>query len=379
MSEPSTDGMPPAPTEIAPAAAASPPRRSRAGVIVAVAVLIVAGLGGAALYWEPALTTLISSTPRGAGSAPGSRREEIDQKFAALTRQQEALQQQLARLEGEMKTLGARPGQEPQQAATVTALEQRLGEFAVHEAEFEQRVDRYQNQASASFGALRDEVDKLAALQDELGRLAATQKEITARLAKAEARETAAPGERIDQALLLALAPLRAQLQTARPFAAELAALETLARTRPEVQAALQPLDDAAAKGIPDTLTLSRRFQQEVAPAMLRVAASPPAEDWSDRFWARLRSLVVIRRVGADGMSSGDPIEAAVAHAEAALAGNDLAGAVAALAGVPERVMAPAQAWLADARQRLAAERAVAALAEQLTARLAASAEPAAR
>ena len=74
---------------------------------------------------------------------------------------------------------------------------------------------------------------------------------------------------------------------------------------------------------------------------------------------ARLQGLVVVRRVDAPA-ASGDPVAAAVAGAQAALAKGDLAGAVKSLADLPAGTLAPALAWLKAAQARLDAEAAVA-------------------
>jgi hypothetical protein len=134
----------------------------------------------------------------------------------------------------------------------------------------------------------------------------------------------------------------------------------------------------AAAKGVPRMTTLTQRFKEEVAPAMLRRAAAPPSDDWGDSILARLRSLIVIRRVGDAAATSSDPVEAAVAQAEQALSAGDLAGAVAAIESMPPQAAAPAREWLADAHRRLSAEQALAKLSGAMTAQLAADqAQPA--
>jgi hypothetical protein len=53
------------------------------------------------------------------------------------------------------------------------------------------------------------------------------------------------------------------------------------------------------------------------------------------------------------------------------LSAGDLAGAVKVVEELPDSAAAATQAWLSDARQRLAAERAVARLTQDATARLA--------
>jgi hypothetical protein len=337
------------------------PNRRTVLVTVAAAMVVALVLGSVALYWAlPVANLPWSSTPE---RTLAERIADLDQRLAAIAQQQSAADQRLARLEQQVKTATAAA---PQQAAfeqRLAALEQRLGAMAQHQGEAEQKSERFQDQASASSAALRDEVEKLAAAQQ---RLAANEKE--------------KGPDGTDQALLLSLEQLRNAIDSGRPFAPHLAAMTALARDRAEVKDALKPLENAAAKGIPDKLTLARRFDEAVAPAMLRAAAAPREDSWSERVWSGLRSLVVIRRVDGTGTNADDPAEAAVAQAEKALAANDLEGAVKAVEAVNGRATGPAQSasapWLAAARERVAAETALAALSRQLTARLAAGAEP---
>jgi hypothetical protein len=338
---------------------AVPPRRA----IVAANVLALVVITGTSPYWAPPLAAVLPWSPRSGAEEMAGRVGDIDQRATTLSQQQAAVGERLSRLEQQVKSATAAA---PQQAALeqrLAALEQRLSAVAVHQAEFEQRVDRYQEQASASFGALREEMDKLEAAQQHLAQ---------------SAKEKGPDGT--DQALLLlSLEQLRNAVDSGRAFAPQLAAMAALAHDRAEVKEALKPLESAAAQGVPDKLALARRFEQEVAPAMLRAAAAPREDSWSERVWSGLRSLVVIRRVDGTGANTDNPAEAAVARAEAALAANDLAGAVTAVEAVTGRATGPAQSasapWLAAAKERVAAETALATLSRQLTARLAAGAE----
>ena len=95
--------------------------------------------------------------------------------------------------------------------------------------------------------------------------------------------------------------------------------------------------------------------------------SDPGSAGWGEAALARLRGLVTIRRV--DGAKPGGA-EAAVNAAELALAGGDLAAAVAALdklTGAPAEAAAP---WLRMARQRLAVDAALRRLEALVTARL---------
>jgi hypothetical protein len=343
----------------APQRSAAPHRRTQR-IIWASAIAIAVVLGGAALYWAPSGENLPwSFSPE---RTLANRIADLDQRLGALAQQQAGFEGRVARLEQQVKSATADGSQQTALEQRLAALEQRVGAAAEHATAFDQRVERFQDQTSASFAALRDEVEKLAAAQQGLAQ---------------SAKERGADGT--DQALLLSLEPLRNAIDSARPFAPELSAMTALARDRPEVREALKPLDAMAAKGVPDKLALARRFEQEVAPAMLRVATQPREDSWTERLWSGLRSLVVIRRV--DGTTSGDPTEAAVAQAEKALTANDLATAVKAVESVTARTTGPvqssAQAWLTDVRERVAAENALATLRQQLTERLAAGSDKA--
>jgi hypothetical protein len=83
----------------------------------------------------------------------------------------------------------------------------------------------------------------------------------------------------------------------------------------------------------------------------------------------KLSELVSVRPVGED--VEGDDAAARVARAEAVLAKGDLAGAVAELEGLTGQAAEAAAPWLADARARLDAEAALAALQSIAVARLA--------
>jgi len=176
--------------------------------------------------------------------------------------------------------------------------------------------------------------------------------------------------------MLITVNELRAALAGSRPYAAALAAATEAAHDKPALAAALKPLAASAATGIPSLAQLVERFNQETAPAILRAAAAQPAsESWSDLVLARLRALVVIRRI--DGAPQDDPSAAAVAGAQHALMQDDLDGAIAALEKLSGASAQAAQSWLAAARQRRDAEAALAALMRQVEAGLEAPADEA--
>jgi hypothetical protein len=327
---------------------------------LAAAVVLLA----AAPFWAPPLARLLpwSSSPPllGADPAIAAGLDRLEQKLGALAERQAALEQQVTRLAARPADTGAASAQQ-EQAAAMRLLADRL-------TQLEQRPVA---------PVPVDNARELAALTSELRQLGDRLANLETRAAAATAA-TGLAAERTDQALLLALGRVREALAAQRPFAAELATVQRLGRDRPEVTASLPALAAAAPKGVASVPVLARRFSQDVAPAVMRQAAVPEGGSWSDRLLAKLGALGTIRRVGDSAITSGDPVEAALARAEAALAAGDLAAAIAAAESLPERALPPAQAWLAEARLRLAATQAVTSLDDALAARLASDPAPAA-
>jgi hypothetical protein len=283
-------------------------------------------------------------------------------------------------------------GQGNQTTAALASVDQRLGELAQRQAALDQRLGALEQRppdttAAAAqqeqAAALRQLADRITAVEqrpaasgdaaglapiaESLAKLSQNVAELGARLDKLEARGNAAESDRGGEALLLAVGQLRGALDAGRPFGAELAAVRALAQNRPELREPLDALAPSAASGIPGTAALAQRFTEEVAPALLRVAAPPESDSLRDRILAKLRALVVVHRIG----DAGDAVESAVEHAEAALGHNDLAGAASALEALPPHAAAPAEAWLAAAHRRLAATGALDRLTAAVTQRLA--------
>lgn len=332
--------------------------RSSSGGWLLLILLLVAALIGTSPYWAVPLATLLPWSPHADTDTLAADNNRQDKRLVTLTQQETQLEQRLAHLEDQARAAAAAAQQQQQQAASLERLAQRV-------AALEQRPSTTGSDPA-----------EIAALQENLRKLAATAAQNGERLAKLETRDSAGGNEaRSDQALLLALGQLRERLQSSQPFAAELTAVEALGRDRPEVRQTLQPLEAAAGKGIPALAVLTHRFQQEVVPAVLHAAQAPQSDDWGDRILARLRGLVVVRRIDDSGAATRDPVDAAVNRAETALGSGDLAGAVAAVESLPDRAAAPARVWLTDARQRLAAEQALAKLTDGVTARLSAGGE----
>ena len=160
------------------------------------------------------------------------------------------------------------------------------------------------------------------------------------------------------QALVLAAGQLREALARAKPYGAELRTLRLLAPNDAGITASLAVLDVYADRGIPDRDTLKARFD-DIAREVVR-AEFESEGSWIGKLLARLSNVISVRRTGESVTGSG--AEAVVANAEARLARGDLAGAVAAFDELSGPPAVAATGWLADARARLAAERALAAI-----------------
>ncbi len=154
---------------------------------------------------------------------------------------------------------------------------------------------------------------------------------------------------------LVATAVLRDSVSRGAPYAAPLDALATLTKDDAEVQALLAALR-AGASGVPTAPVLAARFEG-VADAIVRAERTPPGSSWWDRLWARISSLVTVRRSGAD--AEGPSADAIAARADAKVKAGDLAGAVAELDALKGALADAARPWLDQAKTRLAADAAL--------------------
>jgi len=281
-------------------------RRFAAITWLVTSLILVLALVAASPYWAAPISSIL---PWNAGGAANN---------AALGGRLDAIEQRLNDLSGQAAIPAAAPD--------LTAVEDKLRDQAA-------ALDRLQDNAQKLDQRLSALEARISHLSDDPQRL-----------------------------LLMSLGGLAAAIGTSRPYAGELGAAEALAAGKPDILAQLKTLESGAGQGIPGAAVLARQFSQNVAPALMRSEAesTAPGESWWRRILVRLESLVVIRRTDRAGAASADPVAAAAATAEAALDQGDIAGAVAAVEALPAENAAPAQSWLALAKQRLAAEAAVA-------------------
>lgn len=207
-------------------------------------------------------------------------------------------------------------------------------------------------------------LERLSERVGELEKREAALKELTNRVDKME--KTAAEGAGAAaaggaQAVVLAVAGLNDAIARGEPFDKHLETLKAIGGGDPNIKATLALLSKRAAIGIPTLGQLRDRFDQLAGP-IVRASKARDDEGWMARAANRVSSLITWRRVG-DG-ATGDSVDRVVARAEARLKAGDLAGAVKALDGLAanKNAAAAAEPWLADAKARVTAERAVASL-----------------
>ncbi|MDA0305653.1 MAG: mitofilin family membrane protein [Proteobacteria bacterium] len=170
------------------------------------------------------------------------------------------------------------------------------------------------------------------------------------------------------KALVLAASNLRQAISLGAPFTDALDALKAVAGGDPDIEAGVVLLAKIAPVGAPTLAVLKDHFGK-LAGRIVQAGRVKQKSGWMDRALARLSSLVTWRRVDGKGEAPGKikgkmtSVDAIVADAETRLKDSDLKGAVKALDGLganaAQKIAAP---WLAAAKSRLVAERAVATL-----------------
>jgi hypothetical protein len=266
-------------------------------------------------------------------------------------------------------------------AATVAALDHRIQELATQstasppsrEADLEARLAALEAARSSPPPVPDATLARLSALEQRLNeapRAAAANpsadnaqaasdhrdiEALTARIAALEqqpgdARQTAVS----DRAVRLGLAAmeLRMAVERGAPFSAELEAVSRLVDDPSD----LAPLKVMADTGLPAPAALAQSLSK-LTPAMLEVAIPTGHEGGVlDRLEAGAARLVRIRRI--DDAPGDDPA-AMITQADVKATRGDIAGAIAEIDKLPDKVRAPASGWISTARARLAALEAV--------------------
>lgn len=164
----------------------------------------------------------------------------------------------------------------------------------------------------------------------------------------------------------VALAHLRANVDSGAPFEREYDEAMRALAFDPKADGMLQPLNQWAESGIATPADLRETLEAQGSD-IVRAALFENAHTWWENLVARMKSLVIARPtadgdIPAAGTPEGDRPPAIVARAEAKLADDDVAGAVAELSALSGAAADTAGAWLAAARARVSADRTMMAL-----------------
>ncbi len=256
-----------------------------------------------------------------------------------------------------------------QLAQRVQALEARRGGGAADElAERVQALESQTGEGPAP-DALAQRVEALESKTDQGAAVEALDQRVAALETKPEEPPAAPPGSR-EAALVVAVGQLREALRGARPFAAELQAVQALAGDDAEFAEVLAPVAGRADRGIATLVLLRDRFRP-VAGAVVQASRLPAEPRWYDKALHKMTSLASVRRTGD---VAGDGPEAIVARAELSLAKGDLPGAVEALGKLDGPAASSVGGWLEEAKSRLDAEASLKSLQALAIARLQAAA-----
>jgi hypothetical protein len=310
----------------APPAATPGPARARRGRFVggfAAGVVTAAVLGGAAL-WSLGLVPLHQD---------GAQDPRLAVKLAALDHRVQELATQLAApsreatLEARLAALEAARASPPPTADSTLARIQAL----------ERRVNETPAPGSA---------DQTPAASDHRDIEALTARVATLEQRQSDARTTPAS----DRAVRLGLATMQLRMAVERgsPFPAELEAVSRLI----DDPSGLAPLKAMADTGLPTPGGLAQTLSK-LTPAMLQ-AALPGGHEGGvlGRLEAGAERLVRIQRIDE---APGDDPAAVIARADVKATRGDIAGALAEIDKLPDKVRAPASGWISTARARIAA------------------------
>jgi hypothetical protein len=348
------------PSTADPANPAGGPRNGSRAALLLLAALLVVIVAGVALsrFWAPALVPILPWAEN-----PGASPDE----YTALAARVAAIEKRPGPPTGEIDAIKSAVGMLSHRVDQLEAAgkgdrqtEEAVAADRAKPQQLEQRLGTIEAQsATQTSSATADRQN----LKEEISRVGSTTADLSRRLSDLDrAVQSQGGADRTHALLALLLLQMRKAVEQARPFPVEYDAFGTLARNS-DLAPAAEPLAEAARNGVASRAVLAKRLSE------LAGQVAPPAADadWGDQALARLRGLVTIRRIGGTGQTGPEAAERA---GQAALARDDLAGAVAAIEPLATANGEAIRPWLRMARERLAAETALDHLQELLTDRL---------
>jgi hypothetical protein len=323
----------PSPQDDTPKAEAKPAQRS--GVLLALLLggAIAAGLGFGAAQVVPQGWPLASTAELERKlTEQANDLAQLQTRLATLESQPlpdfSPLMDTLATLNGRVAALETGPAERAEDTATITA--------AIAQLQSELTALQASGPVPANITALAAEAEaRLKEAEDQANRLKA----------EAEALNFAA-------AQRIALAALRAAVESGAPFGPELAALG------PDVPPLLS---QAAETGVPSLAALQDSFAEAARAALEAALRADMGDSWTDRAMSFFRTQTGARSL--TPREGSDP-DAILSRAEAALAKGDLVTTLAELDSLPEVARAAIADWRNTADQRLSAITALRELAD---------------
>lgn len=348
----------PAPTKPEPVAAAPVRSGVSAGAAfflgLVASLLLIAGLAALAFatlpQWRPQMAALLTPPPDERIGAVEGRTARVSEQVAALTAKVDSLDKAVAAVRAE----GARA---PAAAApNVEALTQRLSTVESAPRVDPARVEALAREADKLAKQLAQTQESLAALQKSAAD-AATVLRLTDRIEVAEkAVREAQSRAHTAQSLLLGVGQLREAINRGDAYDAELRSVRAIAHNDPQAVKSIEALAGLGGKPIATRAQLAAQLDAQ-AGKLVRANLGPDEDGWWRQTVQRLAAVVTIRRT--EGDVAGDSSAAVAARAQAALAKDDLAGAVKELGGLQGPAAQVAAPWLDQAKARLVAEKAL--------------------
>lgn len=329
--------------------------KGRSWMPVAVAVAVIMSAGAAALVWSEMRPELDLPPPPALPGLAGS--VHMPPPPGAVG----DLAAELAATRDRLQALEARLVVPPQNAAELAPLETRLAqtETALRALQAQPQVPAKLVEEVEGLGKAVTELKRTSADAAAVLRLADRVEKVETGFRDLQSRRTSAA------ALLLAVGQLREAVAAALPYDTELRALKALAGGNADMAAPLEALKTRAAAGIPTAPVLAARLAVQ-APTIIRAQVLPEQQSWWRQTLERVASLVTIERE--DGNAAGTSPAATLARAQAALALGDLSAAAAEIEGLSGGPAEQAAPWLADAKARIAANKALSELTAQVVA-----------
>lgn len=360
--EPDREPTPPAPAK-------GGARRSPTVIAwLVLALVLIVVVVGTSPFWAPGFAPLLPwGQPRSIDNAAAV--PDISRLQARLDADDATVKQQAARL-SQLESDVAALKRQADQISQVGEIQAALKDQAARLSQLEARPAASAPSAPPTPAQNPETAAAIKTLQDQVAKLSAGNEATGGEVAKLQSEiQKAIAANAAHRALLLALADLRVAVEGPAPFTAELAAVKALVGNDTAMKDRLASLHADAKTGLPTLAMLTERFDRSVAPAILRAPRDETHADWWQQIRERLERLVVIRRIGPGAPLPRDATEAAVTKANAALAAGDLAASVAALGDLSGDAAKAASAWLAQAKQRVAAETTLARLWQDEVAR----------